>query len=93
MEFLTLFLTQHALGHAREVGEGATPFSIGDAVLSGLDEAHLRSRPRPGLNSLVWIYWHMARTEDATMNLIVAGPGCSAAPAGGPGARCEMRGS
>ncbi len=33
----------------------------------------MRMRPGPGLNSLVWILWHIARTEDAAVNAVVAG--------------------
>mgnify|MGYP003694216693 CR=1 FL=1 len=33
----------------------------------------MRMRPGPGLNSLIWLLWHMARTEDAAVNPVVAG--------------------
>src|SRR5262245_19022298 len=33
----------------------------------------MRLRPGDGLNSLVWRLWHMARTEDVAINVIVAG--------------------
>ena len=33
----------------------------------------MRVRPGQGLNSLVWLVWHMARTEDAAVNPVVAG--------------------
>src|SRR5262249_60875424 len=33
----------------------------------------MRVRPGRGLNSLVWLLWHMARTEDAAVNAVVAG--------------------
>jgi hypothetical protein len=32
----------------------------------------MRVRPGRGLNSLVWLLWHMARTEDAAVNLVVS---------------------
>ncbi len=32
----------------------------------------MRLRPGPRLNSLVWLLWHMARTEDAAVNPVVA---------------------
>src|SRR5262249_41069357 len=38
-----------------------------------LDDAQMRVRPGPGLNSLVWLLWHMVRTEDAVVNAVVAG--------------------
>lgn len=33
----------------------------------------MRLRPGPHLNSLVWLVWHMGRTEDVAVNLVVAG--------------------
>src|SRR5262245_1901484 len=33
----------------------------------------MRARPGAGLNSLVWLLGHMARTEDVAVNLVVAG--------------------
>ncbi len=32
----------------------------------------MRQRPHPSVNSLAWILWHMARVEDAGMNLFVS---------------------
>jgi len=40
--------------------------------LGGLTDEQLRRRPGPGLNSIVWLLWHMARTEDVAVNLVVA---------------------
>lgn len=39
------------------------PMSI-DNLFNTLSEAQLRYRPRPDLNSIAWIVWHMARAED-----------------------------
>ena len=33
----------------------------------------MRARPGAHLNSLVWLLWHMARTEDVAVNLVVVG--------------------
>jgi DinB superfamily len=33
----------------------------------------MRLRPGEGVNSIVWLLWHMARTEDVAVNLVVAG--------------------
>ena len=41
--------------------------------LGGLSDDELRLRPAAGVNSLVWLLWHMARTEDVAVNLVVAG--------------------
>jgi len=68
MDLLTFFLKQHAAVHAREVGGGP---SLVERVFE-LDDDQMRMRPAPGLNSLVWLLWHMARTEDAAVNPVVA---------------------
>ena len=48
--------------HAFEVGDGR---SYGDRVFGGLTDDQMRARPGRSLNPLVWLLWHMARTEDA----------------------------
>ncbi len=52
---------------------GSGEWSFADEVLSGLDEAALRHTPPGGEHSIAWILWHLARIEDVTMNLLVAG--------------------
>ena len=37
-----------------------------------MTDGEVRGRPGPGVNSIVWLLWHMARTEDASVNLVVA---------------------
>ncbi len=68
MDLVAFFLTQHAAVHARDVG--GRP-SLVERVFE-LDDDQMRGRPGPGLNSLVWLLWHMARTEDAAVNPVVA---------------------
>jgi hypothetical protein len=48
----------------------ADPFSI-DSLFSTLSETQLRHRPRPDLNSIAWIVWHMARAEDFGVQRLV----------------------
>jgi len=55
--------------HTVEVGGGE---SYGDRVFGGLTDDQMRRRPASGLNSLVWLLWHMARTEDVAVNLVVS---------------------
>jgi hypothetical protein len=43
-----------------------------DRVLNELSEHHLRERPQ-GLNSIAFLLWHIARTEDAAANVVIAG--------------------
>ena len=68
MDLLTFFLGQHAAVHARDVSGRTFP---GQRVFELSDE-QMRLRPGKGLNSLVWLLWHMARTEDAAANPVVA---------------------
>jgi hypothetical protein len=69
VDLLTFFLQQHAAVHARDVSGRAWPV---ERVFGGLDDEQMRRRPGPSLNSLVWVLWHMARTEDAAVNPVVA---------------------
>jgi hypothetical protein len=64
------FLSQHARTHAADVSDGRIPGV--DRVFGGLSDDQMRRRPGPGLNSLVWLLWHMARVEDVAVNLVVA---------------------
>jgi hypothetical protein len=68
LDLVTFFLRQHTAVHASDVG-GA---SLVERVFGELSDEQLRTRPGSRLNSLVWLLWHMARTEDAAVNLVVA---------------------
>jgi hypothetical protein len=70
VDLLAFFSGLHAATHAGEVYERRTPGS--DRWFGGLTDAQMRVRPGPGINSLVWLLWHMARTEDVAVNLVVA---------------------
>jgi DinB family protein len=70
MDLQAFFLSQHAAVHARDVSGRVFP---AQRVFGELSEDQLRTRPGKGLNSLVWLLWHMARTEDVAVNLVVAG--------------------
>jgi hypothetical protein len=70
MDLVSFFLSQHAAVHAQEVSGRAFP---AQRVFSEPSDVQMRLRPGGGLNSLVWLLWHTARTEDAAVNLIVAG--------------------
>ena len=64
-----VLLPQHALLHTADVANGSP--SIADRTLVGLTDSQMRLRPGKGLNSLAWLLWHMARTEDVNVNLVV----------------------
>jgi hypothetical protein len=42
-----------------------------DDLLKGLTEAQVRGRPHPGVNTIVWLFWHAARVEDVGVNRFV----------------------
>lgn len=67
-----LFLGQHAAVHSAGMA-GAGTWSFADEVLEGMDEAEMRRIPVNSEHSLAWALWHIARIEDITMNLLVAG--------------------
>jgi hypothetical protein len=45
--------------------------SFADRVFGGLTDDQMRLRPAKGLNSLAWLLWHMARTEDVVVNVVI----------------------
>jgi hypothetical protein len=67
MDAVPFFLEQHARLHAADVADGA---SLADRILAGLTDDQMRLRPK-GMNSLAWLLWHMARTEDVSVNRVV----------------------
>ncbi len=71
-EAIRLFLSQHAMVHAAVMARSGE-WSFEDEVLDGLTEKELRARPASQGNSIAWLLWHMARIEDVTMNVLVAG--------------------
>jgi len=70
METVSFFLLGHGGLHSADVA-GGTPYA--DRVFAGLTDDQMRARPDKDLNSLIWLLWHMARTEDVAVNLVVAG--------------------
>ena len=69
MEGLRFFLLQH--GHLHSLEDGGT-VSYADRVFGGVTDEQMRARPADRVNSLVWLLWHMARTEDVAVNLVVS---------------------
>ena len=43
-----------------------------DPAIKQLDETQLRGRPHPGVNTIAWLLWHMARVEDVSDNRFAA---------------------
>ncbi|HSB67025.1 MAG TPA: DinB family protein [Anaerolineales bacterium] len=71
-EWISLFLSQHGQVHSAKVSMHES-WSFEDEVLSGMDDVALRSVPPKFEHSVAWILWHLARCEDLTMNMLVAG--------------------
>lgn len=71
-EAIRLFLSQHAMVHSAAMAQ-AGGWSFEDEVLEGLSADQVRCQPSEGMNSIAWLIWHMARIEDVTMNILVAG--------------------
>lgn len=69
MELIKAFSLLHSRVHAQDVYDRP---SLAERVFGGLPDEVMRARPGKGLNSLVWLLWHMARTEDVAVNLVVA---------------------
>jgi hypothetical protein len=72
---IELFLNQHAMVHSAKVSKTKL-WSFEDEVLNDTTEAQIRCIP-PGSSSnghsIAWILFHLARIEDITMNMLVAG--------------------
>lgn len=67
-----LFLSLHAPLHARAVS-GQPGWNLDEELWNGLDEAAFRCIPAGEEHSIAWCLWHLARIEDITMNVLVAG--------------------
>lgn len=67
-----LFLSQHAMLHSQKMAQTET-WSFEDEVLNDMSEEQIRRIPQGSEHSVAWLMWHMARCEDITMNLLVAG--------------------
>ena len=68
---IELFIQQHSVLHSAKVKQ--RDWSYEDGLLDDLPEEKWRFIPKNGEHSIVWNIWHLARIEDATMNLLVAG--------------------
>ena len=69
---IKLFLEQHAMVNTSEISHSGL-WSFEDEVMEGLAEADMRRITPKDEHSIAWILWHLARCEDVTMNILVAG--------------------
>ena len=58
--------------HSAKMAQTAA-WSFEDEVFGDISEEQIRRVPRNCDHSIAWLIWHMARCEDITMNLLVAG--------------------
>jgi hypothetical protein len=77
---IEIFLDQHAMVHSAKLvlseveGMAKTRlWSFEDEVLNGMTEDQIRCIPPKSEHSIAWILFHLARIEDITMNLLIAG--------------------
>ena len=66
------FLPVHAYMHAADMS-GQEGWSFTDEVWAGVSSDLARRIPAGIEHSFVWIFWHLARIEDITMNLLIGG--------------------
>lgn len=66
-----LLLTHHAMLHSSAVGTDNI-WSYPDEIWQELEEMDFRIIPEKQEHSLIWVFWHIARIEDMTMNILVA---------------------
>jgi hypothetical protein len=69
---IQLLLSQHAMLHSAKMARTG-PWSFEDEVLDDMSAGEMRRIPQGCEHSVAWLIWHMARCEDITMNLLVAG--------------------
>ena len=69
---IELFLQQHAMLHSAKMANTGL-WSFEDEVLQNLTNEQIRKTPTGGEHSIAWILFHLARIEDITMNVLIAG--------------------
>jgi hypothetical protein len=69
---LDLFGSQHAMLHSTLAAQAGL-WSFEDEAWGGLDDDLARIIPPRGEHSIAWMLWHLARIEDLTMSILLAG--------------------
>lgn len=62
MDAVQYFLPHHDVMHVRWKAQ----------LVEGLIDEQIRSKPHPAVNSIAWLLWHMARTEDVGISAFIA---------------------
>jgi hypothetical protein len=71
IEALQAFLEQHAMLHTASLVPGSR-WSFQDEISADLTDEQWRQIPRGHQHSIAWLLWHVARTEDVTINVLLA---------------------
>ena len=71
-DVINLFFRQHAAVHSTSMSLSGE-CSFDDELWDGLTDEKARRITTRSEHSIVWMIWHMARCEDATMSLLVGG--------------------
>ena len=66
-EVITLFTSQHAALQTAEISGGLL-WSLHDEVNNGLSPSQINQVFILGQNSNTWLWWHIARIEEMTIN-------------------------
>ena len=66
------FMIQHAMVHSKKISRLGI-WSFADELWQGLTDDSFSAIPPKGEHSIAWIIFHIARIEDITMNILVAG--------------------
>lgn len=69
---IQLFLDQHAVLHSSKITPDA-PWSYEDILLDDLAEDDFRRLLPKQEHTIAWHIWHIARIEDITMHMLIAG--------------------
>ena len=76
-EAIQLFMNQHAMLHSAKMVQSDArhpqAWSYEDEILNDMNDEQIRRIPRNCEHSVAWSIWHIARIEDVTMNMLVAG--------------------
>ena len=69
---MDLFLFEHSQVHSRDVRQSPA-LNLEDILCDGLGDDVLLRMPDEHTNPIVWLLWHMARSEDVGINLVLTG--------------------
>jgi hypothetical protein len=69
---ISMFLGQHARLHSAAMTDSVA-WSFEDEIMDNIQDQTARLVPINEEHSIAWLFWHIARIEDVTMNLLVAG--------------------